>query len=245
MTAPTTRPPSPWPGSRHETVHRWQLDDVASLADVAPRLAALAAELRAAHAAGWTLAQPLRDGHLLATRPSRRERARGAAAVPPGTGEAPPLTGRRVRLVDEPPVPGDEVLDLAAVPRTPVLSWTGGGPHQLAGPAVGAEVLAELGHQVSADQAGLRRWALVPARVGPGLDLVAECGALRVHAVVDGALVRTVEALTFRHAADRAATLADAAAAYERLARVAEAMAAAGGRLTECDDGLLVVRYGR
>ncbi len=245
MTAPTTRPPSPWPGSRHETVHRWQLDDVASLADVVARLTALAAELRAAQEAGWTAAQPVRDGHLLATRPSRRQRGRGVAVVPPGAGVAPPLPGWRVRLVDEPPAPGDEVLDLAAAPRTPVLAWAGGGPRRVAGPAVESPVLAELGRQVSAAEGGRRRWALVPARVGPGRDLVAEGSALRVHAVHDGALVRTLEALTFRHAADGATTLADAAAAYERLACAAEAMAAAGGRLTDSDDGLLQVRYGR
>ncbi|MGY1695424.1 hypothetical protein ACI780_10965 [Geodermatophilus sp. SYSU D00814] len=243
MTAPTTRPPSPWPGSRHETVHRWQLDDVVALADVVARLGALAAELRAAHAAGWTPVRPMRDGHLLATRPSRRERARGAVAVVPGP--APSLRGWRVRVVDELPLPGDAVLDLAAVPRTPVLGWAGGGPRHVAGPPVEPAVLAELARQVSAAQAGSRRWALVPARVGPARGVVAEGSALRVHAVTDGALVRTVEAFSFRHATDRAVTLADAAAAYERLARVAGAMAAAGGRLTDSDDGLLVVRYGR
>ncbi len=245
MTAPAPRPPSPWPGSRHETVHRWQLDDVGSLAGVVERLTALAAELRAAHAAGWTPAEPVRDGHLVATRASRRERARGGVVVPPGPGQAPPLPGWRVRLVDEPPAPGEEVLDLAAVPATPVVAWVSGAPRQVGGPAVAAPVLAGLGRQVTAAEAGARRWAVVPARVGPAHDLVAEGGALRVHGVTDGALVRTVEALTFRHAADRAATLADAAAAYERLARVAAAMAAAGGRLTDSDDGLLTVRYGR
>ncbi len=245
MTAPAPRPPSPWPGSRHETVHRWQLDDVGSLAEVVARLTALAAELRAAHAAGWTPVAPLRDGHLLATRPSRRERARGDVVVPPGAGEAPRLPRWRVRLVDEPPAPDDDVLDLAAVPSTPVVTWTSGIPRQGAGPALPPSLLAELARQVTAVEAGGRRWAIVPARVGPVHDMVAEGSALRVHGVAAGALVRTVEALTFRHAADRAATLADAAAAYERLARAAAAMAAAGGRLTESDDGLLHVQYGR
>lgn len=245
MTVQPSRPPSPWPGSRHETVHRWQLDDVGSLAEVVARLTALAAELRAAHAAGWTPVAPLRDGHLLATRPSRRERARGDVVVPAGAGEAPPLPRWRVRLVDEPPVPGDDVLDLAEVPSTPVVTWTDGAMRQVAGPAVEPSLLGELAGQVSAGEPAGRSWAVVPARVGPVHDLVAEGSALRVHGVVGGALVRTVEALTFRHAADRAATLADAAAAYERLAGAAAAMAAAGGRLTESDDGLLHVRYGR
>ena len=245
MTAPVPRPPSPWPGSRHETVHRWQLDDAVSLADVVARLSDLAAELRAAHAAGWSLAAPMRDGHLLATRPSRRERGRDGVVVEDGAGEAPPLPRWRLRLVDEPAPPGEEVLDLAAVPSTPVVAWPGTAPEQVAGPVLAPPVLAELGRQVSPSEAGTRRWAVVPARVGPAHDLVAEGSALRVHAVAGGALVRTVEALTFRHAADRAATLADAAAAYERLAAAAAAMAAAGGRLTESDDGLLHVRYGR
>ncbi len=245
MTAPAPRPPSPWPGSRHETVHRWQLDDARSLAEAVERLTALAAELRAAHAAGWVPVEPMRDGHLLATRASRRGRARDGVVVPPGTGQAPPLPRWRVRVVAEPPAPGDDVLDLAAVPATPVLAWADGTPRQVGGPAVAPPVLAELARQVGAAEAGARRWAVVPARVGPVHDLVAEGGALRAHGVVDGALVRTVEALTFRHAADRAATLADAAAAYERLARAATAMAAAGGRLAESDDGLLYVRYDR
>ncbi|SFO26546.1 hypothetical protein SAMN05660359_02361 [Geodermatophilus obscurus] len=245
MTAPAPRPPSPWPGSRHETVHRWQLDDVGSLAEAVERLTALAAELRAAHAAGWAPARPMRDGHLLATRPSRRERARGDVVVPLGAGEAPPLPRWRVRVVDEPLTPGDEVLDLAAVPSTVVVAWADGAPRQVAGPAADLSLLGELGRQVAAAEAAGRRWAVVPARVGPVHDLVAEGSALRVHGMVGGALVRTVEALTFRHAADRAATLADAAAAYERLAGAAATMAAAGGRLTDSDDGLLHVRYGR
>ncbi|SNS09284.1 hypothetical protein SAMN04488107_1320 [Geodermatophilus saharensis] len=150
-----------------------------------------------------------------------------------------------MRVVDEPPLPADTVLDLAAVPRTPVLGWAGGGPRHVAGPPVEPAVMVEPARQVPAAQAGTRRWALVAARVGPARDVVAEGSAMRVHAVTDGALVRTVEALAFGHATDGAVTLADAAAAYERLARAAEAMAAAGGRLTESDDGLLVVRYDR
>ena len=81
-------------------------------------------------------------------------------------------------------------------------------------------------------------------QVGPNLDLVAVGGALRVHAVRDGALVRTCEALLLSHAADGAEHLLQAAAAYEALARTADAMAAAGGRLSEADDGFVQVRYG-
>lgn len=246
MTAQLSRPPSPWPGSRYETEHRWDLDDVASLAEAAARVRALAADLRAAHAAGWTLVEPMCDGHLVATRPSRRQRARtGPDPVPlPEPGTAPALRWR-VRVVDEPPVPGDDVLSLDAAPGTPVVALDRGGLLQVSGPALPADVLTELGRQVPAGELGTRRWGVVTARIGPGHDLVADGSALRVHAVVGGVLVRTVEGLTFRHAADRAATLPDAAAAYERLARAAEAMAAAGGRLTDSDDGLLHVRYGR
>ena len=75
------------------------------------------------------------------------------------------------------------------------------------------------------------------------MDLVAEGSALRLHAVEDGALVRTQEALTFQHAADGAVTLLQAAAAYERLAAAADALSARGGRLLGADDGLLLVAY--
>ena len=246
MTLPTRppRPPSPWPGSRHETEHRWQLDGVRTVDDAVVALRRLTAELRAAAAAGWSLAAPMRDGYLLATRPSRRQRSRGVPFPFPAAGAAPRLRWR-VRLVDEPPVADDEVLAFDSAARTPVLARTGGALRQVNGPPVRPGLLAELAPQVSAGDLGRRRWAVAPARVGPGVDLVAHGSALRVHAVEDGALVRTVEALTFRHAADRAATLPDAAAAYERLARATEAMAAAGGRLTGVDDGLLHVGYGR
>jgi hypothetical protein len=60
-----------------------------------------------------------------------------------------------------------------------------------------------------------------------------------------GGTAATVESLTFQHAADGAATLLAAAAAYERLARAADAMAAASGRLTSVDDGRLHISYGR
>ncbi|SDD16233.1 hypothetical protein SAMN05660690_3613 [Geodermatophilus telluris] len=246
MTLPTSsvRPPSPWPGSRHETEHRWQLEGVRTLGDAVAGLRALAAELRAAHAAGWSLAQPMRDGHLLATRPSRRERSRGVE--PPTAPAVPPSLSRwRVRVVDEPPLPGDRVLSVDDVPGTPVVTAAGGVLRQVGGPPLPPGVLDELARQVSPQELGRRRWAVVPARVGPARDLVADGGALSVHAVVDGALVRTVEVLGLRHAADRSTGLPAAAAAYERLAHAAEAMAAVGGRLAEVDDGLLHVRYDR
>lgn len=90
-----------------------------------------------------------------------------------------------------------------------------------------------------------RLWGLAPARVGRSFDLVADGSALRLHAVKDGALVRTQEALVFQHAADGAVALAQAAAAYRRLAAVADAMSAAGGALISADDGLLQVGYDR
>ncbi len=46
------RAPSPWPGSRYATRHRWELDGVRTLAEAAAALRAIAAELAAAHAAG-------------------------------------------------------------------------------------------------------------------------------------------------------------------------------------------------
>lgn len=66
-----------------------------------------------------------------------------------------------------------------------------------------------------------------------------------MHAVDEGSLVRTLEALSFVHAADRATTLLAAVAAYRRLAAATDRMAAAGGRLDGVDDGLLHVAYGR
>lgn len=75
------------------------------------------------------------------------------------------------------------------------------------------------------------------------MDLVADGSALRGHAVRDGVLVRTLEALAFAHAADGATTLLQAAAAYRRLAADARAMAVAGGQLVSADDGIVDVAY--
>lgn len=210
------RPPSPWSGSQHETRHRWQLDDARSLTDAAENLRALAAELTAAHAGGWWLVEPMRNGW-------------------------------RLRVVDEPPLPGDEVLHLdgAGAARTSVLASTGRALRQISGPPVSVSLLAEVTRQLSPTGLGHRLWGVAPAGVGPSVDLVADGSALRVHAVQDGALLRTAESLAFQHGADGAGTLLAAAAAYERLARAADAMVAAGGRLASVDDGRLHISYGR
>ncbi len=246
MTVPTTaRAPSPWPGSRYAVRHRWQLDGVPTLAAASAALRALADELTAAFSAGWWLTEPVRSGHLLAERASRRRRP-PQPLVAAAAEQAPALPGWRLRLVDEPAGPGDDALDVAALPHSPVVRWSGTRLQQVAGPALPDALAAELHRQPAADGPhGDRRWAVVPARVGPAHDLVAEGSDLRVHAVEDGRLVRTLEALSFLHAADRATTLLAAAAAYRRLADVADRMAAVGGRLESVDDGLLHVAYGR
>ena len=124
-TSPVPRPRSPWTGSQHETRHRWQLDGVASLAQAMEMLTELAAELTAAHHAGWWLVEPMRSGHLIAARESRRQRGRrGPVARPtarPALSRVPPW---RLRLVDEPPFPGFEVFDATAARTTPVLAQT-------------------------------------------------------------------------------------------------------------------------
>lgn len=242
------RRPSPWAGSQYGTQHRWQLDDAPSLTDAAEALRALAAELTAAHAAGWWLLEPMRNGHLLAARLSRRKRAQpGPASPPPAERGAAPALRWRLRVVDEPPLPGDEVLhvDGAAAARTSVLASADRSLRQISGPPVSVSLLAEVTRQLSPTGLGHRLWGVAPARVGPSVDLVADGSALRVHAVHEGALLRIAESLAFQHGADGAATLPAAAAAYEWLARAADAMVAAGGRLASVDDGRLHISYGR
>ena len=249
MSSPTEhgarRPPSPWSGSRHETRHSWQLDQVRDLAEAANALRRLAAELVAAHAAGWLLLEPMRSGHVLAARPSRRSRARALTTSVPGGAGVAPTFGWRLRIIDEPPVPGDEVLDLSAAPRTAVITSSHGCLRRVSGPQLAPELLANVARQLAAGEVDGKVWGIAPARVGPSADLVAGSSALRVHAVHDGALVCTVEALAFEHAADGAASLLDAAAAYQRVAWAAEAMAAAGGRLVGVEDGHLRIICGR
>ena len=75
---------------------------------------------------------------------------------------------------------------------------------QVSGPALAVGVLAvgvlaELVDQVALTGLPSRLWGVAPARVGPCLDLVASGSGLRLHAVIDGALVRTHEILTFQH----------------------------------------------
>jgi hypothetical protein len=103
--------------------------------------------------------------------------------------------------------------------------------------------MAGLVDQVTSTGLPHRLWGLAPARSGPGVDLVADGSALRLHAVQDRVLVRTCEVLTFQHAADGAETLLQVASAYERVARTAEEMAAAGALLVSADDGFLHVAY--
>lgn len=239
---PTPRPRSPWSGSHHETLHRWQLDDVLGLDEVAGVLTALAAELAAAHDAGWRLVAPLRDGRLEATRPSRRQRHDDTDG-PPAVPAALPSPPWRVRVVDERAVPGLPVLDATLVDATPVLAWSGASFEHVGGPRLGEAEADDLLRQL--DGTGLRAgwWGVARARVGPNLDLVAHGSALRVHAVRRGALVRTSEALLLSHAADGATHLLQAAAAYDALAATAVAMAAGGGRLSDTDDGLVQVTY--
>ncbi len=240
------RPASPWTGSQYQTRHRWQLERVSSLAEAAKDLRELGAELTAADAAGWWLVEPMSSGHLLAARASRRQRARQTPGPQPqNASPSPPARRWRLRVVDEPPLPGQHVLDTAIADRTPVLAWTGRALEQISGPGVPADVLTDTLRQVTSTGLSHRLWGLAGARVGPSFDLVAHGSGLRLHAVQDGALVRTHETLTFQHAADGAATLLQAAAAYERLARAADAMSAVGGRLVGADDGLLHVDYDR
>ena len=240
------RPPSPWTGSRYQTRHQWQLDHVHSLADAAKDLQALAADLTAAHAAGWWVVEPMFGGHLIAARASRREHARQRPGVPPPPGSARALTHHcRLRVVDELPVAGQESFNTSTATGTPVLAWAGCRLKQLSGPDIAAPVLAEVGRQVGSLDLAQRRWGLAPARVGRSLDLVADGSGLRLHTVDNGVLMRTLEALAFHHSADGAGTLLQAAAAYDALAETVQAMAAVGGRLVSTDDGFLHVAYHR
>ena len=254
-TGSVPRPRSPWTGSQHQVQHRWQLDGVGSLAEVMRMLTDLAAELTAAHHAGWWLVEPMWAGHLVAARASRRQRglqdhlagpadqARRHQSAPHQSTphQDPPW---RLRFVDEPPSPGLELFDATAAAATPVLAQNHESLTHVSGPALSREVLSAVVRQLTPTGLSSGLWGLAPARVGPNVDLVAHGSALRLHAVRDGALVRTCEALSFQHAADGAVDLLQAAASYEQLARTAGRMAAAGGLLVSADDGLLQVEYG-
>src|SRR5688500_2314342 len=150
-TASTPWPRSPWTGSAHEVQHRWQLDGATSLADVTRLLTDLAAELTAAHRAGWWLVEPMRAGHLVAARASRRQRGRrdflaaptDRTAVDEPQGQPP----WRLRLVDEPATPGCEVYDAKTTSATPVLEQAGHSLRQVSGPALEPDVLSEVVRQ--------------------------------------------------------------------------------------------------
>jgi hypothetical protein len=166
---------------------------------------------------------------------------------PAGVAAAPAIRWR-LRVVDEPPLPSDEVLHLtgtAAAEWTSVLASTGRSLRQVSGPTISLSLLDEVTRQLLPTELGPRLWGLAPARVGPSVDLVADGSAPRIHALHDGALRRTQETLAFQHAADGAATLLAAAVAYERIARAADAMVTAGGHLLNVDDGRLFISYGR
>ncbi|WP_430331318.1 hypothetical protein [Rhodococcus sp. ACT016] len=235
--------PSPWRGSEHFASHDWDFDGAESLLEAASRMTAIADELMSAHSAGWWLVGPMSDGRFHARRPSRRQRARTTTVGAENAGGAAPPLRWRARIVDEVPASDRPRLEFGSAAATPWLAVHDGALQQIAGPALDHGVLTELNAQVGPAETAGRRWAAAPARVGPAVDLVAEDSLLRSHAVIDGVLVRTVETLGYRHAADRAASLPDVAAAYRRLARAAAAMHHAGGRLAAVDDGFVVVEY--
>lgn len=235
--------PSPWRGSEHVASHDWDFDGVETLLDAVSAMTAIADELMRAHDAGWWLDSPMRDGLLRARRPSRRQRARAAEpAADRPAGTAPTLRWR-ARVVTESATPNRPRLAFDSASATPWLAVDDGALRHIAGPGIDPTVLSELNKQVGAAEVVGRRWAVAAARVGPAVDLVAEDSALRIHALANGALVRTVETLGYRHTADRATSLPDAAAAYRRMAAAATAMHHAGGVLTAVDDGFLVVEY--
>lgn len=226
-------------------LHGWELDGVSSLAEAATKINALAGELDAAHASGWWLESPMLDGRLHARRASRRQRASTQAVTQGASAGTARQLQVRLRIVDESSTEdsADAALAFDSATATPWLAARKGAVEQIAGPPLDADRLQIITAQVNAQELGDRRWAAVAARVGPGVDLVAEGNALHAHSVIDGVVVRTIEVLGFKHAADRAATLLDGAAAYRRLADAAIAMDRAGGRLSVVDDGFLFVEY--
>ena len=94
---------------------------------------------------------------------------------------APPdrLTGWRLRVVDEPPGPGDAVLDVGAVPHAPVVRSDGVRLLQVGGPPLAVALLAELQRQHPLeDGRGRVREAIISRARALGIEA-------RVH-VVDG-----------------------------------------------------------
>ena len=149
--------------------------------------------------------------------------------------------------------PGTPVLALKALEALKALGAQDAGADveefrsltQVAGPPLQDAVVTEMARQLGAVEAvdPELRWGVSRARVGFGFDLVAQGSPLRSHTVQAGVLVRTREALLVTHAADDAADLAQAAAAYWRLAGEVEAVIAAGGRLLSADEGMVLVDY--
>ncbi len=122
-----------------------------NLPGAADNLHALATELIAAHEAGWALVEPVHKGtcwlpgrHGANARSWRRRRS-------PQSSRPPPRSGGGHELVDEPPLPGDEVLRLmgtAAAKRTSVLTPTGRSLlRQVSGPPVSSTLLDEVTRQ--------------------------------------------------------------------------------------------------
>lgn len=244
MTPNMSRTASPWSGSEYGALLDWELDDADSLLAVADRFTAIGEQLLAAHLAGWTLTSAMSGGRLHARRQSRRQRGRSpSSAVEIPAGDLAPALRWRLRVVDEGRDANSSGLTAESADATPWLIVRGGELSQLAGPEVDEDILAQVRAQIGPAEAGDRRWALVSARVGPAMDLVAEHSRLRHHAVVDGVVLRTVETLGYRHTADGVMSLPVASAAYRRLAAAAMAMHRAGGRLTAVDDGFVIVGY--
>ena len=243
---PGGRPPSPWSGSHHEELLRWQLEQVRSLDEAARTLRAVAAVLADAHRAGWWLEEPVARGRLVAARASRRTRA-----------AAPPRARR-----DRPTAPSAPALAAAGGRRAPARRRRGPAPRSRrarADPGRGPRRgdWAQVGGPALApgEREALRRPARGPGRrrahagrsPAPGSARCStwsrtgrRCGCTPCGTAGSCARSRRCRSSTPRTAA---ATLADAAAAFLRLAGAVEASARAGGRLDGTDDGLLHVVY--
>jgi hypothetical protein len=158
------------------------------------------------------MVQSVHNGRLLATRASRRQRAQVALEPRPAGVTVAPAFRWRLRVVDEPPLPGDEVLHLrgtAAAERTSVLASIGRSLGQVSGPPISSSLLDVVTRQLLPTGLGRRLWGLAPARVGPSVDLVADGSALRVHAEASRGIEPTQDTrqvkqeMPRRHAADR------------------------------------------
>ncbi len=121
MTAQLSRPASPWPGSWYETEHRWDLDDVATLAEAA---AAMEREdwLEDARKAGAFLIEGLRrdDGRWLRSwqrgQPRHLAYAADHAALVAAFSRMAEATGEAM-WIDEARATADAILDLFLTTR--------------------------------------------------------------------------------------------------------------------------------